>query len=262
MISMDVNHPDIEEFINVKTNLTKVTKANISVMVDNKFMKKVTGEDPNPMYKTKFVVDTVEHEVIEKEINAKELFNILCINNYDYAEPGILFWDRIKDYNILSNDKEFEYAGVNPCFTGDMKLLTENGFKTFKELCNTRPYIYNYEGKLVQSKVWCSGKKNTIKLTLSNGSIIKCTPNHKFMTVEGEECSAKDLKNRKLMNKTIKVIGNMTFAMDTDIQPFVTKIENNGEQLVYDFKEPLTHWGIVEGFVVHNCAGFSAQSKN
>jgi ribonucleoside-diphosphate reductase alpha chain len=35
--------------------------------------------------------------------------------NWDYAEPGLLFWDRITKWNLLSNDLEFKYAGVNPC---------------------------------------------------------------------------------------------------------------------------------------------------
>ncbi|MCG4735063.1 ribonucleoside-diphosphate reductase, adenosylcobalamin-dependent, partial [Casaltella massiliensis] len=50
-----------------------------------------------------------------KEIDAKKLFMKLCKNNWDYAEPGILFWDNIKKHHLMSEDKEFDYAGVNPC---------------------------------------------------------------------------------------------------------------------------------------------------
>ena len=70
MLSMDVNHPEIEEFIDIKKDLTKVTKANISVRVDNKFMYKVIN---NEMHTCKFVVEP-SGEVITKEVNAKELF--------------------------------------------------------------------------------------------------------------------------------------------------------------------------------------------
>lgn len=52
MISMDANHPDIEEFINIKTDLNKVTKANISVRLNDEFMKKVTGENKTPIYRS------------------------------------------------------------------------------------------------------------------------------------------------------------------------------------------------------------------
>lgn len=48
-------------------------------------------------------------------VKAKELFNKLCENNYNYAEPGILFWNTIENNNLLCRDKNFKYAGVNPC---------------------------------------------------------------------------------------------------------------------------------------------------
>ena len=111
MISMDVNHPEVEDFINIKTDLNKVTKANISIRVDDEFMHKVLN---NETHICKFTVEDTG-EIITKEYNARELFMRLCKNNHDYAEPGILYWSRIENYNMLSEDKEFSYAGVNPC---------------------------------------------------------------------------------------------------------------------------------------------------
>lgn len=111
MISIDVNHPDVEEFIKIKSDLTKVQKANISVRVDENFMKAVI-EGRN--YETTFnVLDT--GEVIKKSIDAKKLFKELAVQNWRFAEPGILFWDKISNWNLLSEDEEFEYAGTNPC---------------------------------------------------------------------------------------------------------------------------------------------------
>ena len=111
MISMDVNHPEIEDFIDIKTDLNRVTKANISVRVDDEFMNKVIN---NEKHVCKFIVESTG-EIVEKEFNAKDLFMKLCKNNWDFAEPGVLYWDRIEKYNILSEDKEFKYDGVNPC---------------------------------------------------------------------------------------------------------------------------------------------------
>ena len=111
MISMDVNHPDIGEFIDIKTDLDRVTKANISVRINDDFMKAV--EDKKP-YTCKFVVEAT-NEVIEKEVDAHRLFMKLVKNNWDFAEPGILFWDNIENNHLLSADKNFKYAGVNPC---------------------------------------------------------------------------------------------------------------------------------------------------
>ena len=61
----------------------------------------------------KFVTDA--GEVITKEVEAYPIFRKLAQMNWDYAEPGILFWDMITNWNLLSNNKEFSYAGVNPC---------------------------------------------------------------------------------------------------------------------------------------------------
>ncbi|WP_278548783.1 adenosylcobalamin-dependent ribonucleoside-diphosphate reductase [Paraclostridium bifermentans] len=111
MISMEVSHPDIEDFIDIKTDLTKITKANISVRINDEFMKAVEN---NETYRCEFIVEGNNEHVI-KEVDAKKLFMKLCKNNWDYAEPGILFWDNIKKHHLMSEDKEFAYSGVNPC---------------------------------------------------------------------------------------------------------------------------------------------------
>lgn len=111
MISMDVNHPDIEEFIDIKTNLEKITKANISVRINDEFMRAVENKEK---FICKFLVKETD-EVINKEVDAYSLFMKLIQNNWDYAEPGILFWDNINKNHLLSEDKNFRYEGVNPC---------------------------------------------------------------------------------------------------------------------------------------------------
>lgn len=110
MISMSCEHPDLEEFITIKSDLNKVTKANISVRVTDKFMNAVIKKDK---FCCRFECET--GEVIEKEVDAYLVFQKLAELNWDYAEPGLLFWDRIKNWNLLSNNSSFEYAGVNPC---------------------------------------------------------------------------------------------------------------------------------------------------
>ncbi|RDY27550.1 adenosylcobalamin-dependent ribonucleoside-diphosphate reductase [Romboutsia weinsteinii] len=111
MISMDINHPDIEDFIDIKTDLDRVTKANISVRINDKFMEAVESRSK---FECKFKVEST-NETITKEVDAYELFMKLIANNWDFAEPGILFWDNIENNHLLSEDKKFKYAGVNPC---------------------------------------------------------------------------------------------------------------------------------------------------
>ena len=109
MLSIDCTHPELVDFINIKTDLDKVTKANISVRITDDFMMAVKNDEDWLLHFER------EGESIKRRVKAKEVFNLLCENNWDYAEPGILFWDRIENYNLLSQDKDFEYAGVNPC---------------------------------------------------------------------------------------------------------------------------------------------------
>lgn len=111
MISIDCNHPDLEEFIDIKSDLDKVTTANISIRMDDDFMNAVVkGQKINLRF-----IRPETNEVIEKKIDARKVFKRLAFNNWDMGEPGILFWDKINNWNLLSEDEAFSYAGTNPC---------------------------------------------------------------------------------------------------------------------------------------------------
>ena len=98
MISIDCSHPDVEAFVDLKTDLNKVTKANISVRINREFMEAVKN---NQMYRLHYTREATG-ETIEKEINARELFRHIAEVNWDYGEPGALFWDRVCEWNLLS----------------------------------------------------------------------------------------------------------------------------------------------------------------
>ena len=110
MLSIDCHHPDLEEFIDIKNDLNAVTKANISVRITNDFMYAVENN-----LEWDLTFETENGDKLVKTVNAKDLFRKLAYNNWNMAEPGILFWDHIENYNIVSEDPEFKYAGVNPC---------------------------------------------------------------------------------------------------------------------------------------------------
>ena len=79
MISIDCTHPDLEKFISVKNDLNKVTSANISVRVSDAFMKAVENDEDWELY---FKREETEEE-IKKTVKAKELFKLLCKNNWN-----------------------------------------------------------------------------------------------------------------------------------------------------------------------------------
>ncbi len=109
MISISCEHPDLVEFINLKADLDICTKANISVRVTNAFMQAV---ESNSDFKLHFTME--DGSEITRIVNAREVFMLLAKRNWEMAEPGILYWDRISDYNLLQGTG-FKYAGVNPC---------------------------------------------------------------------------------------------------------------------------------------------------
>ena len=111
MLTIDVSHPDIEQFIKMKHDLTKVTGANVSVKLTDKFMEAVEQDQD---WVATFVT---EHETIERKWKARELWGMIVESATKTAEPGLLFWD-----NVLNNSPADSYADVgfrttctNPC---------------------------------------------------------------------------------------------------------------------------------------------------
>lgn len=147
MISIDCSHPDVMEFVDLKTDLNKVTKANISVRISREFMEAVKNNEPYEMH---FKREATGEE-IRVEVNAREVFHHIAEVNWDYAEPGALFWDRVKEWNLLSNTKEFSYAGVNPCAeeplpAGGSCLLGSINLAEFVKQPFTDQASFDYEG--------------------------------------------------------------------------------------------------------------------
>ncbi len=111
MLSLPITHPDIIDFINLKTDLEKVTKANISIMVNDDFMKAVKK---NKQWTMLFEVEDTG-EIIEKTANAKDMMYLIAKNNWNMGEPGMLFWEKVEDWHINSENPDFKYVSTNPC---------------------------------------------------------------------------------------------------------------------------------------------------
>jgi len=111
MISMDIRHPDIEKFVTMKSDMTKVTGANVSVKITNEFMKAVEDDQD---FELRFPVDS-EEPAIKRTVKAKELWDLMVTTATTTAEPGLLMWDNICDYLPANEYKSFKTECVNPC---------------------------------------------------------------------------------------------------------------------------------------------------
>jgi ribonucleoside-diphosphate reductase alpha chain len=114
MLSISVHHPQIMEFIKIKSDLSRVTGANISVRVTNEFMEAVKlGQQ----YEQRWPVDAEDPEVSNKDISAMEVWNALIEGAHTSAEPGVLFWDTATQMTPSDAYVEDGFGSVstNPC---------------------------------------------------------------------------------------------------------------------------------------------------
>jgi ribonucleoside-diphosphate reductase alpha chain len=110
MMSIDIWHPEAEKFITIKSDLNRINKANLSLEIDDEFMgdvyKGVTEKEKVFKY---------EGGEYKYTVNPTKLFEIICQQAWDYAEPGILYTNRLRNYNMLEFDDEYNIETTNPC---------------------------------------------------------------------------------------------------------------------------------------------------
>ncbi len=113
MLSVSIKHPDSEDFIDAKLEQGKVTGANISVKIDDDFMKAVENDN---VYVQKYPIDSQKPKYT-KNINATELWEKIVHNAWRSAEPGVLFWDTIIRESVPDcyADLGFKTVSTNPC---------------------------------------------------------------------------------------------------------------------------------------------------
>lgn len=93
LMSLDINHPEAETFMTIKSDLNKINKANLSMEIDDDFMNRVISGDPE----------------------ANRLFNILCTQACKYAEPGVIYTNRFRNYNLMEFVDSYQIETCNPC---------------------------------------------------------------------------------------------------------------------------------------------------
>lgn len=113
MLSISIKHPDAEDFIDAKMELNKITGANVSVKIDDEFMRCVASGKP---YKQQFPINSDNPSVV-KEIDARELWKKIIHNAWQSAEPGVLFWDTIIRESVPDCYASFGFKTIstNPC---------------------------------------------------------------------------------------------------------------------------------------------------
>jgi ribonucleotide reductase alpha subunit len=189
------DHPDILRFVNAKKDQTSLTNFNISVAITDSFMEALSSDG---------LFDMKYGDTSFGSARAADIWSVIMENNWDYAEPGVLFIDRINRLNPLWYCERI--AATNPCFTGDTYVWTSEGHKTFKDLASAgkdiqvltvnesgrfvyrtmrKPRLTQRAATLVEvTLVRPNGKRKAIQET------IRCTPTHEFYTRDGRRVPA------------------------------------------------------------------------
>lgn len=115
LLSIDCRHPDIDQFIEVKRDKTKITGANISIKWNDDFLNAISNDEE---YVLRYPVDVdIKDAKVTKKVKAKEIWNKFVESNWEGAEPGCLYWDTMITQNITDcyADDGFKTISTNPC---------------------------------------------------------------------------------------------------------------------------------------------------
>lgn len=179
MITLSVHHPEVIDFIKSKSELNKITGANISVRITDEFMEAVKT---NKEYEQRFPVDSPNPKIIKK-VKAQDVWEEISKNAWANAEPGLLMWDTIIRESPADCYDNYKTQATNPSLKGDTLVLTDEGVFPIQYLAENKPLIkvMNLRKEWQDATVFCSGNdKQLVEMTFTNGQSIYCTKEHKF----------------------------------------------------------------------------------
>lgn len=187
MATMRCDHPDIEKFIDAKRDSARLRMFNMSVLVTDEFMRAVKNND---QFELRF------NGKVYKTVSARSLWDKITLSTYAYAEPGVIFIDRINQTNNLNYCETI--AATNPCLHPDTLIETVEGRVRIADIKQpVKVYTSLSDGSLGVAQAtssWISKKNAKVwKIKTRNGKEIKVTPDHKVLTHEHGWIEAQNL---------------------------------------------------------------------
>ncbi|MGO9547007.1 MAG: LAGLIDADG family homing endonuclease [Rhodomicrobium sp.] len=173
MGTLRCDHPDIEAFIEAKADPVRLRNFNLSVLATDAFMEAVKTDASWPL---------VFGGEVYRTVSARGLWHKIMRSAYDYAEPGVIFIDRVNALNNLRFCEKID--STNPCVTGDTWIHTSNGPRKAADLTG-RHFAARVDGADYVSPegFFSTGVKPAIHLETVEGYEIKLTPNHRVRRV-------------------------------------------------------------------------------
>jgi ribonucleoside-diphosphate reductase alpha chain len=174
MATLAIDHPDIEDFIAAKQREGRLTNFNLSVLVSDAFMAAVSVDAP---WDLKF------DGHVYKTLRARDLWDRIMRATYEYAEPGVIFIDRINEQNNLAYCETIR--ATNPCLTADTWIMTSEGARQIADLAG-RAFVAVADGKTWNSDArgfYSQGVKPTVTLQTEDGLSLRLTCDHKLRRI-------------------------------------------------------------------------------
>lgn len=257
MITCSCLHPDIQTFISIKQDKTKVTGANVSVRMTDEFLRAVESDSEITLRWP--VTSTVEDAKFTKVVRAKEIWDQLVEANWNSAEPGILFWDTVLDNSMadIFAESGFETISTNPCVVGDTQILTADGYIPIRELVEAgEPFLVSsvdpetgdIENNIAFNPRLTKSDTFVWRLEFSDGSYLIATPDHRVMRSDLTYAALKDF-----------AVGDKVKQCWDSVELAVTGVEPWGTENVYNITVQNNHNYFVdsngegEGICVSNC---------
>ena len=203
MLILDDWHPDLMEFINAKREMGKITNANISVGISDKFMEAVKQDDDwgfyfpdtaHPRYDDLWDGDLVSWSkkgratIPYGQMKARDIWNTITESAHASAEPGIWFKERSEK---LGNSWYYtNLVSTNPCVTGDTRVFSGKGLVKIEDLVSQETDVvvdgrFGYSDHGWAFRVMQTGVKEVYELATKEGYKVKATTDHKIMTPLG-----------------------------------------------------------------------------
>lgn len=212
---VDVSHPEVMDFINAKLKDGRLSHFNISVIVNEDFLKVVEADGD-----WTFKFNQIEY----KTVRARDIWELIVSNMVKMAEPGLL-----NGTNLYKNNSYYfdPVVSTNPCHTGDTLIAVADGRKlvTFEQLANegmdVPVFSMNEETKRIEVKMMRNPRKTGVKqrilkVYLDNGTSFKANDVHKITMFNGEEKQLKDLVIGDRIHHMIRYQSNLSTILETE----------------------------------------------
>jgi ribonucleoside-diphosphate reductase alpha chain len=262
-----IDHPDILEFIALKLDPVRMRNFNLSVAATDAFMAAVRAG-------TTYDLINPRTGVVTGQLVARREFDAIANAAWAVGDPGLVFIDRINDLHPTPQLGAIE--ATNPCVAGDTLVWVEDrGPVAIAGLVGQQPRIATYDpaadfGRVVfrtATQVVCTGTKRILRLTTSDGQLLRLTADHRVATERGDvpaEQLDRGARIRVVLSRSPNMEGTgFTPGPGMDIPrerldqlvgwTTVAALEPDGEELVFDLTEPTTSHFFASGILVHNC---------